>query len=74
MLARLTEAIAKIGINITQIEAETGETRRGQIETVVELKDSKQLQKLIREVRALPGVLKVDRRMSAAGAREKAFG
>ena len=67
MLARLTEAITKVGSNITQIEAETDETGRATIGVVCQLKDRKHLDKLLREVRAISGVLKVDRRMTGGG-------
>ena len=39
MLARLTEAIAKLDSNIRQIEADTGAPGRGNIEVVVEVRD-----------------------------------
>ena len=67
MLARLTEAITKVGSNITQIEAETHETGRASIGVICQLKDPKQLDKLLREVRGISGVLRVDRRMTGGG-------
>jgi GTP pyrophosphokinase len=67
MLAKLTEVITKVGSNITQIEAETHETGRATIGVVCQLKDRKHLDKLIREVRSIPGVLRVDRRMTGGG-------
>ena len=67
MLARLTEVITKVGSNITQIEAETHDTGRATIGVVCQLRDRKQLDKLIREVRAISGVFRVDRRMSGDG-------
>jgi guanosine-3',5'-bis(diphosphate) 3'-pyrophosphohydrolase len=66
MLARLTEAITKAGSNITQIEAETHETGRASIGIVCELKSAKQLEKLIRDLRAISGVVRVDRQMSGS--------
>jgi len=63
MLARLTEVITKVGSNITQIEAETHETGRASIGVVCQLRDRKHLDKLLREVRSIAGVLRVDRRM-----------
>jgi GTP pyrophosphokinase len=68
MLARLTETITKAGSNITQIEALTHETGRASIGVVCQLRNRKHLDKLIQEVRGISGVLKVDRRMSAAAA------
>ena len=67
MLARLTEAITRAGSNITQIEADTHETGRASIGVVCQLRDRKHLDKLLREVRAISGVLPVDRRMSGGG-------
>jgi GTP diphosphokinase / guanosine-3',5'-bis(diphosphate) 3'-diphosphatase len=67
MLARLTEVITKVGSNITQIEAETHENGRATIGVVCQLRDRKQLDKLIREVRAISGVFRVTRRMTADG-------
>jgi guanosine-3',5'-bis(diphosphate) 3'-pyrophosphohydrolase len=67
MLARLTEAITKVGSNITQIEADTHENGRASIGVVCQLKDRKHLDKLLREVRSIPGVLKVDRRTTDGG-------
>jgi guanosine-3',5'-bis(diphosphate) 3'-pyrophosphohydrolase len=67
MLAKLTEVITKVGSNITQIEAETHETGRASIGVVCQLKDRKHLDKLLREVRSIPGVLRVDRRMTGGG-------
>jgi GTP diphosphokinase / guanosine-3',5'-bis(diphosphate) 3'-diphosphatase len=69
MLARLTETITKAGSNITQIEAETHETGRATIGVVCQLKNLKHLDKLMREVRAIAGVLEVDRRMSGGSSR-----
>jgi guanosine-3',5'-bis(diphosphate) 3'-pyrophosphohydrolase len=62
MLARLTEAITRAGSNITQIEAETHETGNASIGVVCQLRDRKHLDKLLREVRSISGVLRVGRR------------
>jgi GTP pyrophosphokinase len=71
MLARLTEAITRAGSNITAIEADThSETGRGTISVVCQLRDRKQLDKLLREVRAISGVLRVDRRTSGGSQME----
>jgi guanosine-3',5'-bis(diphosphate) 3'-pyrophosphohydrolase len=65
MLARLTEAITRAGSNITAIEADTQrETGRGTISVVCQLRDRKHLDKLLREVRGISGVLRVGRRTS----------
>jgi guanosine-3',5'-bis(diphosphate) 3'-pyrophosphohydrolase len=63
MLARLTEAITRAGSNITSIEADTHrETGLGSIGVVCQLRDRKHLDKLLREVQAISGVLRVGRR------------
>ncbi|HET9212161.1 MAG TPA: bifunctional (p)ppGpp synthetase/guanosine-3',5'-bis(diphosphate) 3'-pyrophosphohydrolase [Thermoanaerobaculia bacterium] len=68
MLARLTEAITRAGSNITAIEADThSETGRGTISVVCQLRDRKHLDKLLREVRAISGVLRVGRRATGGG-------
>ncbi|HVT57922.1 MAG TPA: bifunctional (p)ppGpp synthetase/guanosine-3',5'-bis(diphosphate) 3'-pyrophosphohydrolase [Thermoanaerobaculia bacterium] len=70
LLARLTEVITKAGSNITQIEAETHETGRASIGVVCELRNSKQLEKLLRDLRAVPGVVRVGRQMNLGGRTE----
>jgi GTP diphosphokinase / guanosine-3',5'-bis(diphosphate) 3'-diphosphatase len=71
MLARLTEVIAKADSNITQIEADTTrETGPARIGVVCELRDKKHLDKLLNQVRAIAGVLRVDRRMNTGSAAE----
>jgi GTP pyrophosphokinase len=72
MLARLTEVITKAESNITQIEAETHETGRASISIVCELRHRKQLEKLLRDLRSVSGVLRVDRQMNVSGARSEA--
>ncbi|HEV8578503.1 MAG TPA: bifunctional (p)ppGpp synthetase/guanosine-3',5'-bis(diphosphate) 3'-pyrophosphohydrolase [Thermoanaerobaculia bacterium] len=75
MLARLTEAITRAGSNITAIEADTHhETGRGTISVVCQLRDRKHLDKLLREVRAISGVLRVGRRTGGAvGSQQEAL-
>jgi GTP diphosphokinase / guanosine-3',5'-bis(diphosphate) 3'-diphosphatase len=68
MLARLTEAITRAGSNITSIEADTHrETGRGTISVVCQLRDRKHLDRMLREIRGIKGVLRVGRRMSTGG-------
>jgi GTP pyrophosphokinase len=75
MLARLTDAISRAGSNIKQFGAETfRETGRATISLVCQLKDQRQLEKLMRELRSVPGVIQVDRpRGGAAPSRAEAF-
>ncbi len=64
MLARLAEAIAGQESNITHLEADTrAETGRGIIEVVVQVRNRRHLEKLVRRLQAVSGVLRVDRRM-----------
>jgi GTP diphosphokinase / guanosine-3',5'-bis(diphosphate) 3'-diphosphatase len=73
MLARLTEVIAKADSNITQIEAETRESGPARIGVVCQLRNRKHLDKLLRDVRAISGVLRVYRRMSGSDGSAEAF-
>jgi GTP pyrophosphokinase len=63
MLAKLTEAIAKLDTNIRQIEADTENPGRGHIEVVLDVRDSAHLEKVRRALRGQPGVLDVSRRL-----------
>ncbi len=49
------------------MEADTHETGRASISVVCQLHDRKHLDKLLKEVRAIAGVLRVNRRMSGGG-------
>jgi len=69
MLARLADAIATMDSNITQIEADTEETGLGFIEVVVQVRDRKHLERLVRRIRSLAGVIRVHRRRNANLAR-----
>ncbi len=66
ILAKLTDTIAKLDTNIAQFDADTPEAGRGEIQVVVELRDLKHLEKLRRGIQAVPGVLRVDRRMGTS--------
>ncbi|MFY9822910.1 MAG: bifunctional (p)ppGpp synthetase/guanosine-3',5'-bis(diphosphate) 3'-pyrophosphohydrolase [Thermoanaerobaculia bacterium] len=66
MLARLTDAITRAGSNINSMEADTHETGRASISVVCQLRDRKHLDKLLKEVQSIAGVLRVHRRMSGA--------
>jgi GTP pyrophosphokinase len=70
MLARLTEVIAKLDSNISHIEAITRDTGHATISVVCGLRDRKHLERLMRNVRALAGVLRVDRRMNGGATAE----
>jgi GTP diphosphokinase / guanosine-3',5'-bis(diphosphate) 3'-diphosphatase len=70
MLARLTEVIAKLDSNISHIEAITRETGHATISVVCGLRDRKHLDRLLSNVRAISGVLRVDRRMTGGAVAE----
>jgi guanosine-3',5'-bis(diphosphate) 3'-pyrophosphohydrolase len=69
MLARLTDAIAKLDTNIRQIEADTERPGRGNIAIVVDVRDRAHLERVRQSLGNLPGVLEVGRRMSGPGGR-----
>jgi guanosine-3',5'-bis(diphosphate) 3'-pyrophosphohydrolase len=60
ILAELSAKIASINTNITNMEATTGD-RRGRIEMTIEIKDVKHLEKVIKSIRGVDGVLDVER-------------
>jgi GTP pyrophosphokinase len=60
MLAQLSQKIADINTNITNVEARTGD-QRGRIDVTVEIKDMKHLEQVIKSVRGVEGVLNVER-------------
>jgi GTP pyrophosphokinase len=64
ILARLADAIASQESNIAQLEAATPGNGRGLIDVTVQVRDRKHLEKILNRLRGLPGVLRVDRRMS----------
>jgi GTP pyrophosphokinase len=76
MLARLTDAITRAGSNITSIEADThrSETGRATISVSCQLRDRKHLDRLLREVSSIAGVLRVGRQAaSGVGSRLEAL-
>ncbi|MGD9905631.1 MAG: bifunctional (p)ppGpp synthetase/guanosine-3',5'-bis(diphosphate) 3'-pyrophosphohydrolase [Vicinamibacterales bacterium] len=68
MLARLSASIADINTNILSLEATTGEDAHARIDMTVEIKDVKHLEKVIKSLRRVDGVLDVER----AATRERA--
>jgi len=63
MLADVTGCIAEKQINIRKVEATANETQRGRIRVTIEISDLKHLQRTVKVVRALPGVLDVEREL-----------
>lgn len=64
MLAQLSQKIADINTNITNVEARTGD-QRGRIDVTVEIKDMKHLDQVIKSVRGVDGVINVERKAEA---------
>src|SRR5690606_24434787 len=61
MLAALSARVADINTNITNLEASTGDTAHATIGMTVEIKDMKHLEKVIKSLRGVAGVLDVER-------------
>jgi GTP diphosphokinase / guanosine-3',5'-bis(diphosphate) 3'-diphosphatase len=61
MLAAVSAKIAGVNTNILDIEARTDEQRRGWIRVTIEIRDLKHLEKVMKSLRGIPGVLSVDR-------------
>ena len=66
MLAAISARIADINTNILNLEATTGESPEARIDVTVEIKDMKHLEKVIKSLRGIDGVIDIER----AGARE----
>ena len=61
MLADVTTRIADRDTNIRRVEAGVNEARHGRISVTMDVDDLKHLQRVIKEVRAVPGVIEVER-------------
>ncbi len=61
MLAQLSASIADINTNILSLEATTGADAHARIDVTVEIKDVKHLEKVIKSLRKVNGVLDVER-------------
>lgn len=61
MLAAVSAKVAGVNTNITNVEATTDEDRRGRIDMTVEIHDMKHLEKVIKSLRGVAGVLEVER-------------
>ncbi len=61
ILADVSTRIADTNSNITNVEAHTDEAQRGRIDMTVEIKDLKHLQRVIKSIRGVDGVLEVER-------------
>jgi GTP pyrophosphokinase len=61
MLAAVSSKIAGINTNIRNVEATTNESTMGRIDMTVEISDLKHLQKVIKSLRSVDGVVDVER-------------
>jgi GTP diphosphokinase / guanosine-3',5'-bis(diphosphate) 3'-diphosphatase len=61
MLAAVSAKIAGVNTNILDIEARTDDDRRGWIRVTIEIRDMKHLEKVMKALKGVPGVLSVDR-------------
>ncbi|MBP7776640.1 MAG: bifunctional (p)ppGpp synthetase/guanosine-3',5'-bis(diphosphate) 3'-pyrophosphohydrolase [Acidobacteria bacterium] len=61
MLAALSASIADINTNILTLEATTREENNARIDVTIEIKDMKHLEKVIKSLRSVDGVLDIER-------------
>ena len=61
ILADVTARIASVNINMTKVEASANDHQRGRISVTLDIIDLKHLQRVIKAVRGVPGVLDVER-------------
>ena len=61
LLADVSSRIAGIDTNIRNVEATTGDDRRGRINLTIEIRDVKHLERVIKSLRDVTGVLEVER-------------
>ena len=61
MLAEISARVSDINTNITNMEARTGEDRQARIDMTVEIRDVKHLEKVIKSINGVQGVLGVER-------------
>src|SRR5437870_672505 len=61
MLAEISAKISDINTNITNMEARTGDDRQARIDMTVEISDVKHLEKVIKSIKDVQGVLGVER-------------
>jgi GTP pyrophosphokinase len=61
MLAEISAKVSDINTNITNMEARTGDDQQARIDMTVEIKDVKHLEKVIRSIKGVHGVIGVER-------------
>ena len=71
LLAAVSAKIADINTNIKNMEAHTDEDQRARIDVTVEISDLKHLEKVIKSLRGVDGVLDVERAGRAGAGRRQ---
>ena len=61
MLAAISAKVSDINTNITNMEARTGDDQHARIDMTVEISDLKHLERVIRSIKGVQGVLEVER-------------
>jgi len=61
MLAEISARVSDINTNITNMEARTGDDRQARIDMTVEIRDVKHLEKVMKSIRGVQGVIGVER-------------
>jgi GTP pyrophosphokinase len=61
LLAAVSAKIAEINTNITNMEARTDPAQHARIDVTVEIRDLKHLEKVMKSLRSVDGVLGVER-------------
>jgi GTP pyrophosphokinase len=72
ILADVSAKVADINTNITSVEATTDHDQRGRIDMTVEISDLKHLEKVMKSLKSVQGVIGVERRPVGTEARVKA--
>ncbi len=62
MLARVSGAISEVGANIREAKITTSDDGRGRMDFVIDVRDTRQLDKIIHHLRQIPDVERVERR------------
>jgi guanosine-3',5'-bis(diphosphate) 3'-pyrophosphohydrolase len=72
ILADVSAKVADINTNITSVEATTDQDQRGRIDMTVEISDLKHLEKVMKSLKSVEGVIGIERRPAGTDSRVKA--
>jgi GTP pyrophosphokinase len=61
MLAEISAKVSDINTNITNMEARTGDDAQARIDMTVEISDVKHLERVIKSIKGVQGVIGVER-------------